>query len=100
MKIGQPDTVGSSPRVRGTSWTHEMEVYLDRFIPARAGNIGIAGIRFFQFTVHPRACGEHLSIIGPWSPLIGSSPRVRGTSQGVFGAQGGLRFIPARAGNI
>jgi len=70
---------GSSPLVRGT-WE---EVHgggrLNRFIPARAGNIKAGIPRPVQVAVHPRSCGEHKA--GRMNGLApaGSSPLVRGT---------------------
>ena len=49
---------------------------------------------------HPRRCGEHRSFRCSADMPCGSSPQVRGTSQGrVDGAALG-RLIPAGAGNI
>ena len=70
-----------------------------RFIPACAGNArNTAGGRATT-TVHPRVCGERLSM--PVSPLRsdGSSPRVRGTLDRGYPNNQAIRFIPACAGN-
>ncbi len=50
--------------------------------------------------VHPRVCGEHITLMIPSTSAIGSSPRLRGTSvvEPTKGAD--VRFIPASAGNI
>jgi len=49
--------------------------------------------------VHPRACGEHLSILPTENGWNGSSPRVRGTLEVSAVWRESFRFIPARAGN-
>ena len=90
---------GSSPRVRGTERSLAHRLLVVRFIPACAGNrcrlLAIQRAR----SVHPRVCGEQISILGVLSLLDGSSPRVRGTD--LFGNRGKAytRFIPACAGN-
>jgi len=70
------------------------------FIPACAGNIdamyGLTG----SATVHPRVCGEHHSMALMLLYLVGSSPRVRGTSLREPVPSGWDRFIPACAGNM
>ena len=91
---------GSSPRVRGTPARAQWERYLDRFIPACAGNSSLRSMRRYAAcgssprvrgtrydartrcrfaTVHPRVCGE-------------LDPRRKQRA-------GGQRFIPACAGN-
>ena len=51
------------------------------------------------FWDHPRVCGEHL--LSPVAPLAyaGSSPRMRGTLDGVDRLAGSEGIIPAYAGN-
>ena len=51
---------GSSPRVRGTARGQVVFAYLDRFIPACAGNRDRAAPLLQPGTVHPRVCGEQL----------------------------------------
>ncbi len=90
---------GSSPRVRGTPRSGHWEAPRIRFIPAGAGNtrtgIGDRGL----CTVHPRGCGEHLTVNAKAVTLFGSSPRVRGTLQRRVSGNLCGRFIPAGAGN-
>ena len=50
-------------------------------------------------TVHPRACGELVSLPIFVRLSIGSSPRVRGTLAQLGQLALAIRFIPARAGN-
>ena len=91
---------GSSPHVRGTFIPGHQGVYQERFIPARAGNIPTESQGVFFVTVHPRTCGEHISLKRPIPLHTGSSPHVRGTWVQQGEGLGELRFIPARAGNI
>ena len=73
--------VGSSPRVRGTREDGARIFLQGRFIPAGAGNAGMAG------SASPKRYG-------------GSSPRVRGTPRVCDNYQTpSRRFIPAGAGN-
>ena len=52
---------GSSPRLRGTPGSRTEQVAVGRFIPAPAGNTpGKDGLLVIP-SVHPRACGEHLT---------------------------------------
>ena len=90
---------GSSPRVRGTARQLLSPDHGRRFIPACAGNSPWPCGRALQRPVHPRVCGEQdLSLLRPL-PLIGSSPRVRGTDRERRQNDCGSRFIPACAGN-
>ena len=57
--------VGSSPRLRGTSYGLPCRRLGSRFIPAPAGNIGNGIVTSNNNAVHPRACGEHMTC-GPW----------------------------------
>ena len=71
-----------------------------RFIPALAGNIhGQAGA-LCRYPVHPRACGEHGSVVTFDDSNDGSSPRLRGTSEIETASIQEARFIPALAGNM
>ena len=90
---------GSSPRVRGALVHEAFEIGLRGIIPARAGNTRSTGTRTTTSRDHPRVCGEHLAIPRPSFPLMGSSPRVRGTPR--FGSRGhrGPGIIPTCAGN-
>ena len=49
---------------------------------------------------HPRGCGEHLEDLVFYVTEMGSSPRVRGTSNGLIKAVHRIGLIPAGAGNI
>ena len=92
-------TVGSCPRLRGTRHRAMAADRPGRFIPAPAGNTrwGAAGSE--HRTVHPRACGEHLSSQTWQGAVAGSSPRLRGTPAQRHYRRADQRFIPAPAGN-
>ncbi len=70
-----------------------------RFIPAGAGNTKTGAAKGSQREVHPRGCGEHLSISRLELGNHGSSPRVRGTRGTAREGFNVGRFIPAGAGN-
>ncbi len=96
---GDRDTIGSSPRMRGTRQTDCQNHGAPRFIPAHAGNTQ-NGVRVIDHqSVHPRACGEHTRLIRYLLVDHGSSPRMRGTPQRDPRADQRRRFIPAHAGN-
>ena len=71
--------IGSSPRVRGTSGRCCWSAWVNRFIPACAGNMRLSTSSSPLLTVHPRVCGEHSPSNSPIDNRPGSSPRVRGT---------------------
>ncbi len=99
---GMPDlpASGSSPRLRGTCKLRVACPLRTRFIPASAGNMVTRATELSVVTVHPRVCGEHsCNMIGIVRKL-GSSPRLRGTSQVIVNPVTVSRFIPASAGNI
>ena len=91
--------IGSSPRLRGTDPFLHSWRSVGRFIPAPAGN---RQLRFRWRTagpVHPRACGEQLSLLRGAASDSGSSPRLRGTGVRPVKVTVCWRFIPAPAGN-
>jgi len=90
---------GSSPRERGTLAMFSVATSNMRFIPARAGNTATPSSCPWSSTVHPRASGEHHGARPIGRRENGSSPRERGTRFTKGHALGGMRFIPARAGN-
>ena len=90
---------GSSPRVRGTQESAAGMGLAARFIPACAGNTSWSASWLTRETVHPRVCGEHLSMRRQLKRPRGSSPRVRGTHSDAVRLGVTLRFIPACAGN-
>ena len=90
---------GSSPRLRGTARMQRERRYSARFIPAPAGNRPERHHRTALEPVHPRACGEQPRVKPGTGISDGSSPRLRGTDFPKVQMNGGLRFIPAPAGN-
>ena len=91
---------GSSPRGRGT-YGHDPAVGVaNRFIPARAGNIGYRQGATDCHPVHPRTGGEHPPTSKAFPSEYGSSPHGRGTCCNARPLHAQRRFIPARAGNI
>ena len=90
---------GSSPRLRGTLSLSWLDLRLFRFIPAPAGNTLPLSIKMDCEAVHPRACGEHVTMRHSWIEEGGSSPRLRGTQTHGLVSLRRDRFIPAPAGN-
>ena len=90
---------GSSPRGRGTRKMANAPRYRMRFIPAWAGNTRAGTRETDTQAVHPRVGGEHQTSTTPKPRPTGSSPRGRGTHNGVELLQIVGRFIPAWAGN-
>ena len=78
-RIGNSTPSGSSPRVRGTRRRTPRPRETERFIPACAGNSPDQGVRYRDSAVHPRVCGELVTVGTDASDQDGSSPRVRGT---------------------
>ena len=89
---------GSSPRGRGTPSLIWSQYRHCRFIPAWAGNACRDRRRPGVQPVHPRVGGERQAIRADTGPIIGSSPRGRGTHLPHAAGRLGLRFIPAWAG--
>ena len=93
------DTLGPSPRGRGTRVVRCGRRQPHRAIPARAGNAG-GGPRAPSATPgHPRAGGERSPPPGSDPDNAGPSPRGRGTHAPCSARASRLRAIPARAGN-
>ena len=89
---------GSSPRVRGKLDPAHVYALYRRIIPARAGQTRRRPQQTSRPPDHPRACGANLSLLRMLKFLSGSSPRVRGKPPALVDKSGGLRIIPARAG--
>ena len=70
-----------------------------RFIPACAGNSKSRAVASAGAAVHPRVCGEQCRGDPDGVFWAGSSPRVRGTAEGMGRNVHRVRFIPACAGN-
>ena len=71
-----------------------------RFIPTCVGNMRPPLPSRPTITVHPHVCGEHILTTISITEIIGSSPRVWGTSILRPGAPARSRFIPTCVGNI
>ena len=85
--------------MRGTLRTGGRAGGFDGIIPAHAGNTSPANPPSSPARDHPRACGEHRMSIVSTAPLVGSSPRMRGTLGLRLGRVPVLGIIPAHAGN-
>ena len=90
---------GSSPRARGTLCPIAPHRCEGRFIPAGAGNTAQAAKNAASNAVHPRGRGEHGYLARQKQVRGGSSPRARGTPDGLRVPGARSRFIPAGAGN-
>ena len=90
---------GSSPRVRGTRLHRFHNRWINRFIPACAGNAASFATTALAYSVHPRVCGERALTLAIFQMFHGSSPRVRGTHTQTALGKSAPRFIPACAGN-
>ena len=90
---------GSSPHARGTRLITRSRSRVERFIPACAGNATWSPGWIPARTVHPRMRGERLQKPCISQHVCGSSPHARGTQCIHSAPGGGLRFIPACAGN-
>ncbi len=91
--------IGSSPRARGTRPLLIEGIWINRFIPACAGNAPMSASPRPGGPVHPRVRGERIAHRTGIVPPNGSSPRARGTLDQQAGQAAICRFIPACAGN-
>ena len=71
--------MGSSPRVRGSQLAQRKAQMRDGIIPAGAGLTAAALKDRWRIWDHPRGCGAHTFCNFFSRPLMGSSPRVRGS---------------------
>ena len=93
------DVSGSSPPTRGTPDRHKRREFVQRFIPAHAGNTAGQAVQALAVSVHPRPRGEHNTDPTIVVTIDGSSPPTRGTPPRYAGGRLSHRFIPAHAGN-
>ena len=70
-----------------------------RIIPALAGNTCRPRESRTQCMDHPRSRGEYICPIPCTTRVLGSSPLSRGIPTDAYLASGGVRIIPALAGN-
>ncbi len=92
-------THGSSPRLWGTAGNVLDGCKLIRFIPTPVGNGCRVRPYYFQWPVHPHACGERVITNVAGQLLAGSSPRLWGTAQSRNRPSRPVRFIPTPVGN-
>ena len=91
--------LGSSPRMWGTREIDPGDRIVERFIPTHVGNTSSRTRLFQQVSVHPHACGEHLSGDYLVQSISGSSPRMWGTLRPWISMLKCIRFIPTHVGN-
>ena len=89
---------GSSPRGRGSPRRTRRHSRNVRFIPAWAGQPSRLTSRPSPLGVHPRVGGAAYVHVFHASPVLGSSPRGRGSPASRSAAARGHGFIPAWAG--
>ena len=90
---------GSSPHARGALIRGDLQVELQRIIPACAGST-TRHLRFSsQHRDHPRMRGEHMLQVCRCGASHGSSPHARGAPCRYIRASSGRRIIPACAGS-
>jgi hypothetical protein len=97
-EVGEPRTLGSSPRLRGSRRDRQLPGRGARFIPAPAGISSTVTPIAQPCTVHPRACGDLGPLHFAQHLRHGSSPRLRGSRRPSADPVGRVRFIPAPAG--
>ena len=90
---------GSSPRMRGARGHGQPADIHTGIIPADAGSTPYARRRNFENQDHPRGCGEHRPLVLESSPVMGSSPRMRGAQKTAENQSDDTRIIPADAGS-
>ncbi len=93
-----PNT-GSSPQARGTLYIPERDLFIERIIPAGAGNSTEISSTTPVDADHPRRRGELDVPDRAGRALAGSSPQARGTRRLGFLDSREARIIPAGAGN-
>ena len=97
--VVERNTLGSSPRLRGTLGLLLEVGLLFGIIPALAGNTRAMESQTYAPRDHPRACGEHIVRYELYELERGSSPRLRGTLFNCFAHVVDVWIIPALAGN-
>ena len=89
---------GSSPRMRGSHYMPLSYLTPKGIIPAHAGLTTDSTLLCTHRRDHPRACGAHLSDNLNQLVRLGSSPRMRGSQDGLLGFGEIEGIIPAHAG--
>ena len=93
-------TLVSSPRTRGSSVPLPGAPFDGDVVPAHAGGHPPPARRSTPSTCRPRARGGHPGLLTCVSPLQGSSPRTRGSSDRRGSCAGEQRVVPAHTGVI
>ena len=89
---------GLSPRLRGNQPARDLHAGTGWSIPAPAGEPGRHQRQLFHGQVYPRACGGTHETYGRFHGRKGLSPRLRGNHGIGISDGGGMRSIPAPAG--
>ena len=89
---------GSSPRVWGQVYYHQINVYLRRIIPTRVGTSCLYNTFFIWSKDHPHACGDKHELCALRADMDGSSPRVWGQEYRRGVKVTDKRIIPTRVG--
>ena len=92
------DTLGPSPRVRGSLIRVVFRSLPCRSIPACAGEPCQPRRGWFPGWVHPRVCGGAAMLNAPTMSCMGPSPRVRGSLEEATDEASLVGSIPACAG--
>ena len=98
-RSARTETLGSSPRMRGTHYDGDVVHACSGIIPAYAGNTSQPQAYSTRSRDHPRVCGEHYGRYSLPTASVGSSPRMRGTPAASALDLSHLGIIPAYAGN-
>ena len=92
--------VGSSPQVRGILLMLLEVLMPSRIIPAGAGHLMFSCTTAKEPGDHPRRCGAFDVFMHYCQRTGGSSPQVRGISEGACPTSGAIGIIPAGAGHL
>ena len=90
---------GSPPRMWGTLVPQARAKRSWRFTPTHVGNTAADKGPGFCISVHPHACGEHMSALPVARTNNGSPPRMWGTLDQLFTVHCVPRFTPTHVGN-
>jgi len=91
--------VGSPPRLRGALEYEGRQVRAVGITPAPAGSTTCVASSSLSIEDHPRACGEHATLLFRANVRIGSPPRLRGARMAQRATSQATRITPAPAGS-
>ena len=98
--LSQLRAMGSSPRIRGEYSGTNIVTNHRGIIPANTGRITFK-FQYVTFTRdHPREYGENPAGMRSYTPLTGSSPRIRGECFAISSRAASSRIIPANTGRM